>query len=287
MFRKIIGRFIPKTIKRNISAKRLANTSKRLDLCAAQFANMLHLSDISSLKNKVCLEIGSGWVLSHALICHLIGAEKVYVSDIEPLAYPPSLNYAVRNSEKSIIRDILSPFFPHDQIRKRLDNVCEVKHFSLENLKNFGIEYIAPVDLAKESPNFKADFIYSFSVLEHVPVEDIFPLLSNLINTLNNDGSMIHCIHLEDHKNITGDPFCFLTEPDASYDRVKQNLRGNRLRGSQWLKLFKCLNGTDFRVIYQWKRYDKKLPEEIDKSISFIDVEDLRTSHLGIYVTKR
>jgi hypothetical protein len=242
---------------------------------------------VSTLKNKVCLEIGSGWVLSHALVCYLIGAKKIYVSDIEPLAYPPSLISSVRYSEKSIIRDILSPFSPHDQIRKRLDKVCDIKHFSLEILKDFGIEYIAPIDLVKEMPDSKADFIYSFSVLEHVPVEDIFPLLSNLVNTLNRDGCMIHCIHLEDHKNIKGDPFGFLSEPGNTYDREKQNLRGNRIRKSQWLRLFKCLNNTDFNIIYQWNRQDKEIPKKIDPSISFTGKEDIRVSHLGVYIIRK
>ena len=58
------------------TAIKLASSSKRIDICAAQFAHVLHLSKQSSLEGKICLEIGAGWVLSHALICYLLGAKK-------------------------------------------------------------------------------------------------------------------------------------------------------------------------------------------------------------------
>jgi hypothetical protein len=57
-----------------IAAKRLARSSKRLDLCAAQIAHSFHCSEGPRLKGKGCVEIGSGWVLSHSLISWLLGA---------------------------------------------------------------------------------------------------------------------------------------------------------------------------------------------------------------------
>ncbi|MCP4178379.1 MAG: hypothetical protein GY756_11485 [bacterium] len=60
---------------RNKEAIRLASSSKRIDICSAQFAHLLHLSKQPSLEGKVCLEIGSGWVLSHAIVCYLLGAK--------------------------------------------------------------------------------------------------------------------------------------------------------------------------------------------------------------------
>ncbi|RJP32325.1 MAG: hypothetical protein C4536_06430 [Actinobacteria bacterium] len=39
-------------------ARMLARTSKRIDICAAQFAHVLHLCDHPSLEGKTCLEIG-------------------------------------------------------------------------------------------------------------------------------------------------------------------------------------------------------------------------------------
>ena len=66
----------------------------------------------------------------------------------------------------------------------------------------------SPVDFATaEKLNTPVDFIYSNSVLEHVPVDDVPALLNNLVESLNQGGTMIHCIHLEDHKDINRYPF--------------------------------------------------------------------------------
>src|SRR5688500_6756824 len=62
-------------------ARRLARSTKRLDLCAAQFAQSLHLAGDVRLEGARCLELGAGWVLTHALVCHLLGAERIVAVD--------------------------------------------------------------------------------------------------------------------------------------------------------------------------------------------------------------
>ena len=57
-------------------ARELARTSKRIDICAAQLAHVLHIADRPTLVNKTCLEIGAGWVLSHSIVMHLLGAKR-------------------------------------------------------------------------------------------------------------------------------------------------------------------------------------------------------------------
>jgi len=266
-------------------ACRLAQTSKRLDLCAAQWAHILHLVKDDSVRDKVCLEIGSGWVLSHALILYLLGARRIIATDIHPYAQPQSLDYAVGKAVPSIIRDILSPFNEHQDIRRRLD-ILKDRNFSFDCLKSLGIEYLAPIDLAKEKLRQPVDLIYSFSVLEHVPTTVIGALLLNLESMLSENGVMLHCIHMEDHNNIQENPFEFLQKSLQDYGEDLQPVRGNRIRASGWKKLFAALVGSESGVIYEWQRLDKPLPPLIDKSIEFIDEHDLRTSHLGIYVQK-
>lgn len=80
---RLISKLIPVSVKKAIKrssvydvyelrvARRLAATSKRIDICAAQIAHLLHLSSHGPVENMVCLEVGSGWVLSHALVFHL------------------------------------------------------------------------------------------------------------------------------------------------------------------------------------------------------------------------
>lgn len=270
-----------------LNAKHLASSSKRLDLCSAQMAHVLHLSGFANkypIRDKVCVELGSGWVLSHSLVLYLLGAKRVITTDVQRIADLSTLFQSINLSTLSIIRDVLSPFEDHNLIRERLNNLVAIKSFSIDVLNGLGIEYIAPIDLTINLLNTKFDFVYSNSVLEHVPVDDVLPLLNNVASNLSNSGNMIHSIHLEDHKNMDS-PFDFLSEPSQKFSIEVQNNRGNRIRCSQWNDIFSQVKNIDYKFIYQWSRLDKKLPI-VDPSIKYQNIEDLKISHIGILCTK-
>jgi SAM-dependent methyltransferase len=268
-------------------AGRLARSSKRLDLCAAQIALLLHLAGSPAVNGKVCLEVGSGWVLSHALIFHLLGAKKVIATDLRPLAEPSALAKAVHGALPSLVRDVLSPFGEHSEIRARLDNLLSLPSLDFNGLKGLGIEYIAPIDFSKTPPDVPADLIYSLSVLEYVPVEGIPPLLQNLTNSLRPGGIQIHSIHLEDHRDIQNNPFAFYSEPEMSFFRDKASQPVNRVRCSQWRQFFDGVKDLDYKLIFQWRRQDKDLPAIIDSSIRYTGEDDLRVSHIGVLGVKK
>jgi hypothetical protein len=266
--------------------RKLASTSKRLDICSAQLAHILHLSNCAPLAGKVCLELGSGWVLSHALVMYLLGAKKVIATDVVYKAFPQFLSYAVRGAIQSVVRDILSPFEDHELLRGRLKELMAIDHFDFDVLQRLGINYLAPIDFAKEKLDTQVDFLYSNAVLEHVPVDDVALMLPNLAEILKRGGCMVHCIHTEDHKNIYNTPFEFLSIPSENYPTSIQSSRGNRLRKSAWMKIFNGLENTNTKIIYDWVRKDKDLPERIDSSIDYCDENDLRTSHIGVLTRK-
>ncbi len=292
---KLINKIIPSKITSKIKssdiyvrreAKSLAGTSKRLDICAAQIAQLLHLAKINSLAGKKCLEVGSGWALSHSLIFHLLGAKQVIATDIAPLAIPESLNIAVKQSITSIVRDILSPFEEHYVLRERLNKLLSIKKFSFEILEDLGIKYIAPIDFKESRLYQTVDFIYSNSVFEHIPVSDVELVLENLICDLSSGGVMINCIHLEDHNDFNAHPFAFYSIQGQHYSRVLESLRGNRIRKSNWERIFSNLANTENSLIYEWSRHDIPLPNSIDKSVLYKDQEDLRISHIGVCTKK-
>ncbi len=291
MIKKILKHWIPDQLleerKNNREAKKLALTSKRLDLCSAQVAHLLHLAKINSLENSICVELGSGWVLSHALIFYLLGAKKVYATDVSKLASPNYLKHSVQNAIPYIVRDLLSPFSEHSLIRKRLNNLLSINEFSFERLSQLGIEYIAPFDFVQQKLDIPSDFIYSLSVLEHVEEENVLKLVENASSGLKTKGKMVHAIHLEDHKDIVNNPFEFLKEPDSIFTKEVQNERGNRIRCNKWLEMFDKVKNVDYKVLYTWMRKDKDLPEKIDSKISYKDENDLKTSHLGILCEKK
>ena len=267
-------------------AIKLAKSSKRLDICSSQFAHCLHLAGLKSLEGKVCMEIGAGWVLTHSLVCYLLGAERVIATDITSFAKPEILPHAIQNSILSISRDVLAPFSTHSKVRERLQKLERIRSFNFSTLRELGIEYASPIDLAAEKIDVAPDFIFSNSVLEHVPVDDTENLLQNLASLLQENGVMIHCIHLEDHINIRKSPFEFYTLPEEAYGRTLQTKRGNRIRSQEWVKTFGKLPGCRSKLIYSFSREDKELPADIDTSIKFSGTPDLRTSHIGVLTEK-
>lgn len=263
----------------------LAIAGKRLDICANEIAIYLLQSGKGKyvLRDKICLEIGSGWLLTHSLVFYLLGAKKVYATDVCPLLQPENIFKAVCKSVDWSILDSLSTFEDREIIHLRLNKLLSFKNLSLEVLQDLGIEYIAPIDLSQQLPGQeKIDFIFSKSVLEHVPVDDIVPLLENLVSSLSEDGFMFHLIHLVDHKNSDEKPFDFFVYQQEAYSRELQSRWGNRIRRSQWKNIFANLKHLDFKFVFEWSCRDRELPEKIDSSIQYTDEEDLRISHIGV-----
>jgi hypothetical protein len=259
--------------------------SRRLDICANEVAIYLLQAGKEKyvLRDKVCLEVGSGWLLTHSLVFHLLGAKKVYATDLSRLLQPENIYKAVSDSQHWNILDSLSTFEDRQMIRLRLNKLLSLKKLTVEILKDLGIEYIAPIDLSQQLPGEeKIDFVFSKSVLEHVPVDDIVPLLENLVSSLSEDGFMFHFIHLADHRDMGEKPFDFFVYSKEAYSKELQSTWGNRIRRSQWKEIFSNLKHFDYKFIFEWSCNDRELPQKIDSSIKYIDEEDLRISHIGV-----
>ncbi|MBD2726012.1 hypothetical protein H6G96_06660 [Nostoc sp. FACHB-892] len=268
-----------------IHSSKLAVAGKKLDICANEIAIYLLQCGKGKyvLRDKICLEIGSGWLLTHSLVFYLLGAKKVYATDVYPLLQTENIFKAVCKSVHWSVLDSLSTFEDREIIRLRLEKLLSLKQLSVEALQDLGIEYIAPIDLSQIMPSSeKIDFIFSKSVLEHVPVDDVVPLLKNLVSSLSEDGFMFHLIHLLDHKNLNERPFDFFVYQQAAYSIELQSRWGNRIRRSQWAQIFSNLKDVDSKFLFEWSCKDRELPEKIDPSIQYIDEEDLRISHIGV-----
>src|SRR5205807_459970 len=125
------------------------------------------------------------------------------------------------------------------------------------------------------------------SVLEHVPKDDVTPVLENVFSDLSPGGIMVHCIHLEDHKEHFRVPFAFLEIPASDYSRSLQTIRGNRIRASDWKRRFETVGDSTSRFLYSWSRPDVGLPSWIDPSIDHQGEADMRVSHVGVLTQKR
>jgi hypothetical protein len=268
-----------------LHSDQLAVTDKRLDICASEVASYLLQSGKGRyvLRDKVCLEIGSGWLATHSLVFYLLGAKKVYATDVDPLLQFDNIFKAINSSLRWVILDSLSMFEDREIINERCEKLLSFKRISPEILQELKIYYTAPIDLVQKMPNHeKVDFIFSKSVLEHVPSNDVIPLLENLVSNLSPDGFMFHLIHLLDHKDLAKSPFDFFTYSQEAYPRELQTRWGNRIRSSQWQQIFASLPKLKSKLALEWSCKDRNLPDKIDPSIQHIDEEDLRISHIGL-----
>lgn len=262
---------------------KLSTTKKNLESCAKDFSRMLSPCNWpqNSLRNKICLEIGSGFVLSHAVICYLLGAEKVIATDVKAIAHARCLKYAIKHSNYSRMMELLSPYVDIEEVEKRYKILKSLKKFNEQELKKINIEYVAPIDIAQRKLSQTVDFIYSFAVLEHVPVDRVNSLIDNLVHMLNANGTMIHMIHLEDHRDFSK-PFEFYAE--KHYPEDMQSKRGNRLRPSHYERILKQIDGIEYKVVTQLNKKNVKLPPRI--YIDYTDENDLRARTLGLYITR-
>ena len=269
-----------------LQAKGLATSTKRLDLCAADLAHAFHLAGVTGVEEKDCLEIGSGWVLTHSIVLHLMGARSVTATDVDAIARFRALGTAVRRAQPGPIEDFLAPFSSYSAVRERLSRVRSIGRFSQETLRNLGVRYIAPIDLSHATLPGQYDFIYSRSVLEHIPLDDVAAVLATLASALRPGGQMLHAVHLEDHRNFIDDPWAFLGVPSAEWDRTAQTAFGNRLRASQWRHTFRETAGLESQISWSWSRYDRPLPPQIESSIGVTDPNDLQVGGILIHSTK-
>lgn len=267
-------------------ARRLSRTSKRLDVAAAQIAHLLSLDKTISVKNKACLEVGGGWIFSHALVLHLLGAKHIVITDIAPIARPRLIVDAIRCSSLSTVRDILSPYEDHEVLRGRIDTLLAIKHFDLLQLAELGIEYRSPVFLDSAPLTLKCDFIFSHVVLQYLTEESLHKMLRNLKLMLNPDADMLHTLHLEDILPSSSGPFGYLKPDPEFYKNGKQRRHGNRIRFSVYDNVFKQ-SGFQYSYLFRWYRRNVGLPAAIDPEVKYVDEDDLRTSHFCVHLTMK
>lgn len=117
-------------------------------------------------------------------------------------------------------------------------------------------------------PDSSVDLVVSKSVLEHVPPQQVGPLLDELKRVLKPGAAMVHVIDLRDHlfvdgdDAVTGDWLTALRYPQRLFTRMFDNRAThiNRLRASAWLE---ALAAAGFTVVHEERR-TFPLPADFD-----------------------
>ncbi|NVJ71270.1 MAG: class I SAM-dependent methyltransferase [Alphaproteobacteria bacterium] len=187
------------------------------------------------------LEFGTGWVPTIPMIFKAAGAKKIILTDIEPL-----MDGATMQEAKRFVTG------KRDQIAAAINCAPESVEANL-NAPDTLFTYLCPFDPAHFAPH-SVDFLYSRTVLEHIPEANLSNILGQLKTIMKPDGKAIHIIDNSDHFEHTDKSLSrlnFLKYSDAAWRLIcanGQNIQ-NRLRHSDYLKLFPSV-GYDIHEQY-------------------------------------
>ncbi len=228
-----------------------------------------------TLKKRKALEIGTGIFCTHALGLYICGCDKVVTVDKYKQLSARSMKLAVSNT--ILARRFLSPHVSHDDFISRLQQIRKTG-YDMQKLKAIGVEYLAPLDLI-DSEEIKETFhfLFSYTVMEHVPPAEVTLLLKKSIELMDQGSYCAHFIDMEDHRNPQINPFDFLSG-NVVWEDSECFSRGNRQRFSSWKNILAEQRNMDWRYPYVAVRHDLELPSDIDNNIDYTDETDLRTT---------
>jgi SAM-dependent methyltransferase len=162
------------------------------------FTNMLRARDYSA-RDKVIMEIGTGWLPVLPLCFALAGARRVHSYDLYRHLLPDTapavlerlgahLQQLARAAGESIA-DVMSR---HAFLSAASD--------AAGILQRAGFDYHAPVDAIRtDRPAASIDFVFSNSVLEHVAQSHVTALMAESNRVLKPGGWMLHSVNCGDH----------------------------------------------------------------------------------------
>jgi len=224
------------------------------------------------LGEAVFYEFGAGWDLAVPLSFWSLGVERQVLVDLRPNLRDELVNTSIeRLGHVASERGLRSPGGPIA---------------SLEELEpRFGISYLAPRDArATGLPAGSVDFVTSTSTLEHIPEDDLVPLLRECRRLLRPDGAMSSRIDLSDHfshfdRSVS--PYNFLRYSERRWRLLNSDLlHQNRLRRADYLSA--CERAGLTVVAERPWRPNLRLPEDLDPRFRGYDPGDLAVVRLRI-----
>ena len=224
------------------------------------------------LGEAVFYEFGAGWDLAVPLSLWSLGVERQVLVDLRPNVRLELVNTSIERLGRLVSkRGLRSPEGPIA---------------SMEELEpRFGIRYLAPLDArARGLPPGSVDFVTSTSTLEHIPEEELVPLLVECRRLLRPDGAVSSRIDLSDHFSHFDhslSPYNYLRYSDRTWRLVNSKLlHQNRLRRSDYVSAF---DRAGLTVVAErtWQP-SVNLPEDIDSRFRDFYPEDLAVLRLRL-----
>ncbi|HEX5467564.1 MAG TPA: class I SAM-dependent methyltransferase [Gaiellaceae bacterium] len=224
----------------------------------------------------VFYEFGAGWDLAVPLSLWSLGVERQVVVDLRPNVRLPLVTASLarlRAIRAEGGRELRDPG------RASVESPAELE-------QRFGIQYLAPRDArATGLPAGSLDFVSSTSTLEHVPAEELLPLLAECRRLLRPDGAISCRIDLSDHfshfDSAVG-PYDFLRYGERTWRLVNSRLLyQNRLRRPDYLRAF-AQAGLTVTAEQAWRPKDPRLPDDLAPRFRAYGADDLAVQKLRL-----
>jgi hypothetical protein len=255
-------------------ARRLRETWKQPKSIVSVVEAMLDAVGCRSLDGYRVMEYGSGYLLADPLVYTMFGAKEVHAVDYVRLLQDKVFRDYARDTDWRPFAGAIAERRGRAAAAAWFDNLSEaLSHPGKDWFRGLGISYIAPFDiLVDDLPERDYDLVVSQSTLEHAPEDLAASIVARLAAGVKSGGAMHHYIHLADHRDIGGNPLAFLSAAD-DYSSSQHDLRGNRMRASDWRGIFSALD-------FDWSERTKaatpdRLPASIADRFRGYDRDDL------------
>jgi SAM-dependent methyltransferase len=224
------------------------------------------------LEGKTVVEIGPGWNAIGIICLSLMGAGNIHTFD-----HQPHVRFDLVREMLSIVRD------NEPRFRAAVTRLLGAKTLE-EFFAMTSTHYSAPGDASRTGLADKSvDLVYSYGVLEHIPVEVLDAITQESARILKSDGIAFHRIGLHDHFQSI-DPSLssvnFLKYSNVIWRIIAQNRihYHNRLRATHYVNMFERHGG---KIVF---REDELEPRDIEaaKTIKLAIYRDLPPEDLAI-----
>ncbi|HEX3809060.1 MAG TPA: class I SAM-dependent methyltransferase [Rhizomicrobium sp.] len=206
---------------------------------AARQVQLLHECGFS-LRGKIVVEIGTGWLPITPLVYRSAGAASVITIDQERLLDKHTLIAAQEYFRQNLPAAVEKFGFDENLLDRQF--VPSDPDASLEmSLQDLGIRYLAPFDF-NDLPDGSADFIVSRTVLEHISPDLLKMVFSNSRRILREGGALCHSIDMSDHfehndKSISRLNFLRYSERVWKITQLNPQFYQNRLRRNEYVSM--------------------------------------------------
>ncbi len=229
------------------------------------FFTSLKELNLTDLTGRTICEMGPGQFLTHSFLAYQLGAEGSYLLEIADFAHQDGKvkinKHIILPEERGRIKKLPRPE-QSDTWRKYLTAVNAVY-------------YTNGINGYKAIPDNRVDYIFSYSVVEHIRKRQFVDTMKETYRFLRNGGVAYHTVDLMDHMGGHKNHLRFSEEEWEDDVHYRMDNYTNRLTYSELCGIWRE-TGFDVDVI---RRVTKAVPDRRILSPEFRDMseEDLAT----------